>query len=208
MGAGDVAGAFPVIAGQPAPYLYETLRAFALGDRESGFMQPPAHRYAPDVLAELALYFAAQPAPVVDIEPVARPIAGLPTSASQDAAGILEGEGDLPYGSVPLAAGKGPPSTPEEVRDLGRRIALEGIDARKVPACQSCHGRAGQAQNPLYPYLAGQHEWYLSEHLRLWREGERGGTRLAHVMRDIAEGMTDEQIKAVSAWYASLAIAQ
>lgn len=40
-----VAHAFPVIAGQPAPYLYASLLAFARSDRQSGFMEPPATRY-------------------------------------------------------------------------------------------------------------------------------------------------------------------
>ena len=62
LGRGEGAGAFPIIAGQPAPYLYETLRAFAAGRRESGFMQPPAKRYEPEVLEALARHYSAQPA--------------------------------------------------------------------------------------------------------------------------------------------------
>ncbi|MBC7137564.1 MAG: c-type cytochrome, partial [Defluviimonas sp.] len=58
LGAQGVEGAFPVIAGQPAPYLHETLRAFALARRASGFMQPPAHRYSSSVLGELARHYA------------------------------------------------------------------------------------------------------------------------------------------------------
>ncbi|AMM87358.1 c-type cytochrome (plasmid) [Martelella lutilitoris] len=223
--------AFPVIAGQPAPYLYATLLAFARGDRQSGFMEPPATRYETEVLAELAHYFAAQPAPPgSDDEAVAaRGPAGSDTSddapasappavatdavealvpaaeTQQDEAGVLEGEGDAGGSAVPMAAAAGPPASRDELLELGRGIALEGIASRKLPACQSCHGAAGRSRNPYYPYLSGLPEWYLSEHLHLWKEGTRGGTQYTHVMAEIAENMTQEQIQAVSAWYATQA---
>ncbi|MBM9595127.1 c-type cytochrome [Roseitranquillus sediminis] len=212
-GLGRGEDAFPVIAGQPAPYLLATLRAFAIGWRESGFMEPPATRYEPEVLEELALYYAEQPSPAAlsnGDEDRSPPLAteDLPlmpalSESWQDEAGILEGEGVAASAMVPMAAAAGPPLPREELLELGRRIAVEGIAARKLPACQSCHGAAGRARNPYYPYLAGQPEWYLSEHLQLWNEGKRGGTEYAHIMAEIAENMTEEQIEAVSAWYAT-----
>lgn len=228
-GKGETRDAFPVIAGQPAPYLYATLLAFAHGGRESGFMEPPATRYEPEVLAELARYFSAQPAiPTLGDENPAvpgpagidtaddAPASDLPATEAvetlvasvaswQDQAGILEGEGYAGGSPVPMAAAAGPRAGREGLLEIGRRIALEGIASRKLPACQSCHGAAGRARNPYYPYLAGQPEWYLSEHLKLWKEKKRGGTDYAHIMAEIAEGMTEEQIKAVSAWYAAQA---
>ena len=104
-----------------------------------------------------------------------------------------------------MAAAAGPPASRDELLELGRGIALEGIASRKLPACQSCHGAAGRSRNPYYPYLSGLPEWYLSEHLHLWKEGTRGGTQYTHVMAEIAENMTQEQIQAVSAWYATQA---
>ena len=229
-GEGEAEDAFPIIAGQPAPYLYATLRAFALGWRESGFMEPPAARYPSEVLEALAGHYSEQPGPLpaegagpgaelpaaainpLDDAPVAdAPFSSdaignlvLPLDSWQDEAGVLEGEGDLSYAMVPLAGSAGPPTTREELLELGRRIAVEGIGLRKVPACQSCHGGAGRARNPLYPYLVGQPEWYVSEHLRLWKNGDRGGTEYAHVMDEIARNLTEEQIGAVSAWYSEL----
>lgn len=208
LGRGDGAtqGAFPVIAGQSAPYLYATLLSFASGQRPSGFMEPPATRYAPDVLADLARHYARQPGARQNV-PLARdrletPV--LPPQIPQDDAGILEGAGDLAYAMVPLASAAGPPVTRTDLRDLGRRIAVEGISDRKIPACQSCHGAAGQARNAYYPSLAGQPEWYLAAHLRLWRDGVRGGTAYAPVMGQIARNLTDEQIDALAVWYANL----
>lgn len=232
-GEGETSGTFPMIAGQPAPYLYATLLAFARGFRESGFMEPPATRYEPEVLAELARYYAALPAmpgrgdegptepgpagpDTADDAPVLGPssvatdaIETLVSSVDtwQDQAGILEGESNAAGSAVPMAAAAGPPASRDELLEIGRRIALEGIASHKLPACQSCHGAAARARNRYYPYLAGQPQWYLSEHLKLWKEKERGGTDYAHIMAEIAEDMTEEQIKAVSAWYAAQASA-
>ena len=46
---------------------------------------------------------------------------------------------------------------------------------------------------------------YLSEHLHLWKKGERGGTQYAHIMDEIARNMTEEHIEAVTTWYSKFA---
>ena len=56
---------------------------------------------------------------------------------------------------------------------------------------------------PVYPYLAGQYAAYLELQLDLWREGTRGGDPL-NVMENIAKQMTDEQVRAVSLYFASV----
>jgi len=206
-GEGAADGAFPIIAGQPEAYLYATLRAFSLGIRQSGFMQPPAARYDPEVLRELARYFAGLPAgtavPGADGAEAEVPASARADTrpALQDEAGRLEGDAKVASFTVPSASASGPPATREGLLDLGRRLALEGLPARKIPSCQSCHGQAGRAKNPFYPYLAGQPEWYLAEHLHLWKEGKRAGTKYSGVMKEIAEQLTEEQIDAAAAWY-------
>jgi len=219
-GGGDAGDAFPIIAGQPAPYLYASLLAFARGHRQSGFMEPPATRYETEVLAELAHYYAMQPAPSepddegigasgsagdgsddVALAAAARDTLASSAETGQDEAGTLEGEAGR--ATAPMATAVGPPASRDEVLDIGRRIALEGIASRKVPACRSCHSAAARARNPYYPYLSGQPEWYLSEHLHLWKVGARGGTSYSPIMAEIAKNMTQEQIKAVSEWYSA-----
>ncbi len=198
-GEGRARGAFPVIAGQPETYLYETLLAFHDGRRESGFMEPPARRYGPETLRRLAAHYARQPAP--DTAPVPpRPEGARPVRVGQDEAGKLDGPETAAGLQVPPAAPSGPPASREALLDLGRRIAVEGLHARKVPSCQSCHAREGR-KNPGFPYLPGQPGWYIEEHLLLWREGVRGGTGWAQVMTGIAKHLTPEQIEAVSLWY-------
>lgn len=96
--------------------------------------------------------------------------------------------------------------------ELGRRLAVEGLPDESIPACQSCHGGPaaagdGEADDPArphFPRLAGQHESYIREQLELFRSNKRGGRR-AQLMRGTAERLTDEQISAVAAYYASLA---
>jgi cytochrome c553 len=213
-GKGAARDAFPVIAGQPAEYLYATLRAFANDIRQSGFMKPPAARYRPEVLRKLAQHFADQPAPAaaapeadgapgaaLAVETAAPGPGGARSPTRQDAAGQLDGDAEVASFMVPSAAAKGPPRTRDELLALGRRLVVLGLPKQKIPSCQSCHDRAGRAKNPFYPYLEGQPEWYLSEHLRLWKEGKREGTIYAHVMAQIAKRMTEEQIRATAAWY-------
>ena len=59
-GNGGADGAFPRLAGQSADYLYETLRAYAQGNRFSGIMQPVAASLDEESIRALAEHFAAQ----------------------------------------------------------------------------------------------------------------------------------------------------
>lgn len=209
----DAAGAFPIIAGQPEAYLLATLRAYSEGFRHSGLMQPPAKRYDEATLAALAKWYAEKPVQSGSDEPRDSPaLAGQvaeaetePASAPADGVPAQTFPPDTRSGNavVSTAAAGGLPEDAGTMRDLGRRIALEGLPARKIPSCESCHGAEGRAKNPLYPYLGGQPEWYAQTHLELWKDGVRGGTQFSHLMTPIAVNMTDEQIAAVAAWYAA-----
>lgn len=93
----------------------------------------------------------------------------------------------------------------DELRQLGTILAEQGAPSRGIPACQACHGRDGRASDnvPQYPALAGQHTVYLTNQLRLFRAGKRGG-RLANVMSAAAHGLTDEDIEGVAVYYNAL----
>ena len=106
------------------------------------------------------------------------------------------------YGAQP------PPQSTESDFDprlveLGRRIATEGIPATLVPACRECHG-PGTERNPHYPRLAGQYARYLEQQLALFRARARGGTPYHEIMLKFAGQLTDEQVRAVAHYYASL----
>ena len=173
-GQGAASGAFPIIAGQPAPYLSATLqpsrkagvKAASCSLPQAVMMRRPSLNL-PDTLPD-------SPAPCRNPAPTRVPTgtqrhrhlpAGPPLDTPQDAAEILEGDTDLGYATVPMAAPGGTPSTPEALLALGQRIALDGIAEAGIPSCQSCHGQGSQPQSPDFPAFAGQPTWYLAESL-------------------------------------------
>ena len=85
----------------------------------------------------------------------------------------------------------------------GRRIAEHGVPERLIPACSECHG-PGPQRNPHYPLLAGQHAPYIEGQLALFRRKARGGTPYHEIMHKIAGQLTEEQIRAVAAYYSSI----
>lgn len=60
-GEGRGEGAFPALAGQSEAYLFESLRAYALGARQSAVMQSVASELDEATMRELARHFAALP---------------------------------------------------------------------------------------------------------------------------------------------------
>ncbi len=67
-------------------------------------------------------------------------------------------------------------------------------------ACVMCHGQNGIAPMPSAPNLAGQQELYLVEQLKHYRSGKRQH----EVMSVIAKPLSDGDIEALAAWYASM----
>lgn len=92
-----------------------------------------------------------------------------------------------------------------EALELGRRIAENGISARRVPACLECHDPAGRRTHPAYPTLAGQPANYLALQLKLFQQGQRGGSAYAHLMHPVVKRLEAEEIQAVALYFESLA---
>lgn len=69
----------------------------------------------------------------------------------------------------------------------------------KSAVCHACHGPTGQAVQPIYPNLGGQHQDYLSKTLREFRDGRRQNA----IMSGFAANLSDADIEDISAWYAS-----
>jgi len=86
--------------------------------------------------------------------------------------------------SAPLAASAQTPY-PHTGRDL-------------AASCAICHGTSGMNAGGM-PNLAGQSKQALARHLRDFR----AGTRPATIMHQIAKGLTEEQIEAVTAYWAA-----
>lgn len=87
--------------------------------------------------------------------------------------------------------------------ELGASIAKSGIPARRVPACNECHGAGEVAKNPHYPTLDGQYAPYLVQQLKLFQDRHRGGSQYAHLMHSVVDPLSKEELHAVALYYAS-----
>jgi cytochrome c553 len=69
--------------------------------------------------------------------------------------------------------------------------------------CASCHGANGISDNPSFPNLAGQKEAYIAYAIHQYQTHQRLGAQ-ASIMAGVASGLSDSDIKAVAAYFASL----
>ncbi|MDG0996577.1 MAG: cytochrome c [Gammaproteobacteria bacterium] len=81
-------------------------------------------------------------------------------------------------------------------------VQAADIDAGKAKAasCAGCHGGAGISPAPMYPNLAGQKEMYLYQQLAAFQSGERNNAMMASMVA----GLSDDDMKNIAAYYASL----
>jgi cytochrome c553 len=89
-----------------------------------------------------------------------------------------------------------------QVLERGRKLALQGDPARKLPACIACHGQQLTGVEPALPGLLGLPRDYVNAQLGAWRNK----TRRAHApdcMAVVAERLSLEDVAAVSGWLAS-----
>ena len=70
----------------------------------------------------------------------------------------------------------------------------------KSASCAGCHGAQGVATIPGYPHLAGQKAGYLASTLDAYRSGDR----ISPIMGAFAKPLSDEDIRDIAAFYASL----
>ncbi|MDO9213841.1 MAG: c-type cytochrome [Methylococcales bacterium] len=137
---------FPNLAAQQPAYLVNQLKAFKSGSRSGAMMAGMAASLSDDDMANLAAYFADQPA----------------AKAGGDAA-----------------------------------LAKVGKD--KAAMCLGCHGEAG-AGNGQFPRLAGQQPDYLVKQLANFKDGSR---KASH-MQAIAATLSEDDMKALAAYFGSL----
>lgn len=71
--------------------------------------------------------------------------------------------------------------------------------AEKAAACAACHGPNGVSENPMYPSLAGQYQDYLVVAMKAYKSGARKNP----VMAGMAAPLSDQDIKALAAYFAA-----
>ena len=83
----------------------------------------------------------------------------------------------------------------------GRALAADAAAGKALTAaCAGCHGADGISQTALTPSLAGQPDEFVQWQLVYFRSG----TRKDPVMQPIAEALSNEDIRNLGAYYASL----
>jgi cytochrome c553 len=98
-----------------------------------------------------------------------------------------------------------PPSAaraPADVLERGRRVAMEGDTAAKLPSCAACHGTALTGVQPNTPGLLGLPADYLQAQLGAWRTGQRRA-HAPDCMAQVARTLSPQDLNAVAAWLAS-----
>ena len=88
-------------------------------------------------------------------------------------------------------------------KTAGQKQVAGDARAGKVFAereCKACHGVDGKSAAPAIPHLAAQRERYLYAAIDSYKEGRRPHAAL----RDMAERMSDADVRNVAAYYASL----
>ena len=85
----------------------------------------------------------------------------------------------------------------------GHQLAFQGDEAKRVQACNACHGPDGVGVPHAAPYLAGQSAEFLASALKAFKDGTRKNDA-GELMRSVAERLDDADIAAVTGYFASV----
>lgn len=109
---------------------------------------------------------------------------------------------DAYYASLPAATTVSLSENDKLLAEAGEAIYRGGYAERGIAACMSCHGPSGHGIPKNYPRVSAQHKEYLEQQLLSYKKGERVGYN--GIMWDIAFGLSELQIKQLSAYMAGL----
>lgn len=105
---------------------------------------------------------------------------------------------EAPAPGTVAGAGAGAANAPSD----GAAPGLAGDPAAgKVRAglCRTCHGLNGFARIPIAPNIGGEDPDYIARQLRAFRDG----SRVHEMMTVVAQGLDDQAIADLAAWFAS-----
>ncbi len=87
---------------------------------------------------------------------------------------------------------------------LGKDLYFGGNSENAVTACVACHGLKGKGMAAAgFPAIASQNAEYIKIQLEKFRSGARANDNNG-MMRNVALGLSDDEIKALSQYVASL----
>jgi cytochrome c553 len=85
---------------------------------------------------------------------------------------------------------------------LAQAADIKAGQAKAKVTCRVCHGLDGLGKMPTVPNLAGEGAIYISKQLKAFRSGERTHQQ----MSIIAQGLSDEDIANVAAYYSAIRV--
>ena len=129
------------------------------------------------------------------VSPVMQPLAKSLTD--QEITAVTTAIAAMPAPEVPAINRSSMPAS------LGEKLALRGAWDRQIPECVSCHGPGGVGVGSAFPPLANQPAMYLTAQLNAWRDGSRHNDP-NDLMGHIAKAMTEDEIKAVADYFATV----
>lgn len=106
------------------------------------------------------------------------------------------------YSQMEVTPAGGGESASDALLNRGEQIANRGDWDKYIVSCKSCHGSGGKGVGSDFPGVASQHAGYIRTQLHAWKDGERSNDP-QNLMGAIAKRMSDDDIEAVAAWYAS-----
>ncbi len=109
---------------------------------------------------------------------------------------------DAYFASLPAATSAGLTDDEKALAEAGEAIYRGGYAEKDIAACMSCHGPSGHGIPKNYPRVSAQHFEYLEQQLLAYKKGVRVGYN--GIMWDIAFGLSELQIKQLSAYMAGL----
>ncbi|WP_128293775.1 c-type cytochrome [Afifella aestuarii] len=107
------------------------------------------------------------------------------------------------YASQPDVRAPGADKLDPALVEKGRQIAQDGVPSRNVSACLSCHEQT-QFTSRVFPNLSGQYATYTENQLKLFAKNDRGNVGDYNPMDELSHALTDEEMKAVSAYFQSV----
>jgi len=118
---------------------------------------------------------------------------------------LIASDEDVDHLAAYFASQEATPGSADEASvEEGGLLYKGGKTSTKVTACAACHGPTGAGNDPAkFPKLSGQHVTYLIAQLKMFRSGERANDA-GQMMRNIAEKMSDKDMKAVAEYISGL----
>ena len=180
-GAGNAQGGIPALAQLPQKYFTKQIADFRSGSRTS------AKDLSSEDVHTAAGYY------VSFMKSIAKAL------SDEDAEAAARYYANLPA----LKTTPQPGAVDPAVLARGKELAINGAWDRQVPPCFKCHAVGGLGVAPNFPPIAGQHASYTVNQLQAWKTGARTNDP-QKLMKTTAENLTDDEIRAVAEYLATL----